>query len=213
LEKFSEAEQEQFIANYAIFFEQLKGDKKLLSGTGLQSATEGCQLWMEQDSIKTAVLDNEKEQIGGIFTIEAENLEEAKAIVGKHPGLASNLAFIISDLFNSERPYTAFSRTSSSTHGRLYHSSYSLLFFNLKSPDKSAVRDHSRATSRIPLHETARSVRGLVRGAGVGLGTAGRWARLPLLLAVSTAARAAGAIGMYGAMLRPEKSLAWAEAQ
>lgn len=87
LEKFSEAEQEQFIANYAVFFEQLKGDKKLLSGTGLQSATEGCQLRMEQDSIKTSVLDNEKEQIGGIFTIEAENLEEAKSIVGRHPGL------------------------------------------------------------------------------------------------------------------------------
>jgi glycosyltransferase involved in cell wall biosynthesis len=47
----------------------------------------------------------------------------------------------------------------------------------------------------------------------ISLGPVGRWARLPALLAVSTAARAAGAVGMYAAMLRPEQSLAWAEAQ
>lgn len=87
LEKFSEAEQEQFITDYAIFFEQIKKDGKLLSGTGLQSAVEGCRLWKEQDNIKTSTIDNEKEQIGGIFIIEAQDLEEAKSIVGKHPGL------------------------------------------------------------------------------------------------------------------------------
>lgn len=47
----------------------------------------------------------------------------------------------------------------------------------------------------------------------LGLSPTGRWARLPLLLLVSTAARASGAVGMYAAMIRPKKSLAWAEAQ
>lgn len=40
-----------------------------------------------------------------------------------------------------------------------------------------------------------------------------RWARLPLVLALSVAARMAGMAGMYAAMLFPRRSRAWAEAQ
>lgn len=47
----------------------------------------------------------------------------------------------------------------------------------------------------------------------LGLGAAGRWGRLPLLLPVSLAARMAGVVGMYGAMLSPDRSRDWAEAQ
>ncbi len=88
LEKFSESEQEQFITDYATFFGQIKRDGKLLSGTGLQSTVEGCRLWQENGNIQTSGIDNNKDQIGGIFIIEAQDLEEAKSIVGKHPGLA-----------------------------------------------------------------------------------------------------------------------------
>lgn len=47
----------------------------------------------------------------------------------------------------------------------------------------------------------------------LGLGRGGRWARLPVLLPLSLAARTAGVVGMYAAMLRPAKSRDWAEAQ
>jgi glycosyltransferase involved in cell wall biosynthesis len=47
----------------------------------------------------------------------------------------------------------------------------------------------------------------------LGIGGLRRWVRLPLVLAVSVGARVAGMVGMYAAMVAPERSRAWAEAQ
>jgi glycosyltransferase involved in cell wall biosynthesis len=49
-------------------------------------------------------------------------------------------------------------------------------------------------------------------GRALGLGPVGRWARVPLLLAISIPARLAGMIGGFGAMLAPRRMKAWAEA-
>lgn len=47
----------------------------------------------------------------------------------------------------------------------------------------------------------------------LGIGGLRRWVRLPLVLALSVAARVAGMVGMYAAMIAPQRSQAWAEAQ
>lgn len=47
----------------------------------------------------------------------------------------------------------------------------------------------------------------------LGLAPARRWALFPLLLLLATAAHATEMVGMYGAMLRPQKSMRWAEVQ
>jgi glycosyltransferase involved in cell wall biosynthesis len=47
----------------------------------------------------------------------------------------------------------------------------------------------------------------------LGLGAPRRWGRWPLILIPSIAARIAGMVGAYAAMLRPARARAWAEAQ
>lgn len=86
LAQYSQVEQEQFIVDYASFFNKLTESNTLLSGVGLQTPKNGLKLWKEEGTIRTAPLDNTA-QVGGIFIIEAKSTEHACSIVAEHPAL------------------------------------------------------------------------------------------------------------------------------
>lgn len=86
-ENLSEQLQEEILHEYFIFYQKLKEKNKFLRGTGLKSVKESCKLSLSKNSIIESNLKFDTEQLGGFFFLEATNLEEAKLIVSKHPGL------------------------------------------------------------------------------------------------------------------------------
>lgn len=86
-EKLSEQEQSQILEEYFNYYNDLKTNDKFLSGIGLKSVKEACKISLVDDVVKETTLQVDIDQIGGFFIIEADDLEEAKSIVSKHPGL------------------------------------------------------------------------------------------------------------------------------
>ncbi len=60
---------------------------KFLGGTGLKSVAEACKLSLTDDMVQETRLQVDKGQFGAFFIIEANDFEEAKSIVSKHPGI------------------------------------------------------------------------------------------------------------------------------
>ena len=86
-ENLSEQVQDEILHEYFIFNQKLKESNKFLGGTGLKSVREASKLSLSGNSIKEISLKFDTEQLGGFFFLEASNLEEAKTIISKHPGL------------------------------------------------------------------------------------------------------------------------------
>lgn len=86
-DKLSQDEQSQILEDYFKFYEQLKKDKIFLGGTGLKSVAEATNVSLVNGELKYNFLQPDIEQIGGYFIIQADNLETAKLIISKHPGL------------------------------------------------------------------------------------------------------------------------------
>ncbi len=86
-DKISQQDQQTILDGYFNFYQQLKSTDKFLGGTGLKSVKEACKLSLIDSKIREISLQVDKEQLGGFFIIEAKDLEEAKSIVSKHPGL------------------------------------------------------------------------------------------------------------------------------
>lgn len=86
-EKVPKQEQQKILQDYSNFYQQLKKEHKFLGGTGLKSAKEAYKLSLNGNTTKETNLKIDVEQLGGFFFLKATNLEEAKTIVAKHPGL------------------------------------------------------------------------------------------------------------------------------
>jgi hypothetical protein len=86
-ENLTRQEQQEIMHDYFSFYQQLKAKNKFWGGTGLISAKEACKLSLVDNAVKETNLKLDVEQLGGFFFLEADSLEEAKAIVVKHPGL------------------------------------------------------------------------------------------------------------------------------
>lgn len=86
-ENLPETEQQRILQEYFIFYEQLKKKNKFFGGIGLKSVKEGTKLTLTDTSIKEIELKSDVEQLGGFFFLEATDIEEAKSIISKHPGL------------------------------------------------------------------------------------------------------------------------------
>lgn len=86
-DKIPEQEQESILNDYFNFYQQLKSQKMLLGGTGLKSVGTACKLSLKDNKIVEINLRPDKEQLGGFIIIEAKDLDEAKTIISKHPGL------------------------------------------------------------------------------------------------------------------------------
>lgn len=85
--KLPENEQTEILKSYFKFYEQLKNENIFLGGTGLKGATEAAKISLKNGVLEYLSLQPDIEQIGGYFIIEANNIDEAKSIISKHPGL------------------------------------------------------------------------------------------------------------------------------
>jgi len=86
-EKLPKQDQSKILEEYLNYYGQLKIKNIFLGGTGLKSVTEAIKLSIKNGNIQETTWQLNKEQIGGFFIIESENLGEAKSIVSKHRGL------------------------------------------------------------------------------------------------------------------------------
>lgn len=86
-ENLPEQEQHEILQDYFNYYQQLKTKNIFLGGIGLKSSKEACKLSLIDNTVKENDLTLDVEQLGGFFFLKADSLEEAKAIVSKHPGL------------------------------------------------------------------------------------------------------------------------------
>jgi hypothetical protein len=84
----SESERQRFVDDCLAYDDELR-KKGPVGGEGLQSARNSRTVRLRNG--KVTVTDGPyaetKEQIGGFFSIEAKDIEEAVRVVSKHPGL------------------------------------------------------------------------------------------------------------------------------
>jgi hypothetical protein len=80
-------EQQEILQKYSDYYQHLKTKDRFLGGTGLKGSKEACKLSLIDNTVKETNLNLNVEQLGGFFFLEANNLQEAKTIVAKHPGL------------------------------------------------------------------------------------------------------------------------------
>lgn len=83
----SQESQQSILTDYFNYHQELRRRGIFLWGAGLKSASEGCRLTIEDSVIHEIKLNLNDLHLGGVFIIEAKDLEEAKLIITKHPGL------------------------------------------------------------------------------------------------------------------------------
>ncbi len=86
-EKLPEKEQAQILHGYLSFYQLLREKGHFLGGEGLKSADAGCLISLDGANIRQMPLSPDRSQIGGYFTLEAKNLQEAVSLISQHPGL------------------------------------------------------------------------------------------------------------------------------
>ncbi|RIH65265.1 hypothetical protein D1164_11825 [Mariniphaga sediminis] len=81
------AVQSEFLNDYFTYYSSLKKRGHFIQGEGLKGADSGCRIHLEDGIVKVEKLIDSKDQLGGYFILEATDIEEAKTIIAKHPGL------------------------------------------------------------------------------------------------------------------------------
>lgn len=72
---------------YFSFYQQLKAKNNFWAVQDLKVRKKLVNYFLSDNAVKETNLKLDVEQLGGFSFLEADNLEEAKTIVAKHPGL------------------------------------------------------------------------------------------------------------------------------
>lgn len=80
-------EQEKIISDYAHFYADLKQSGHFQFGYGLTDVSQGVRVEMRDGLSDFSHIPNSGEQLGGVFLLEAKDLDEAKTLISRHPGL------------------------------------------------------------------------------------------------------------------------------
>lgn len=84
---FSEAQRQQTYGEYRELIEKLQSDGKFVAGNQLQPVTTASTVRVRDGEmlVTDGPFAETREQVGGFFIIEANDLEEAKAIAARIP--------------------------------------------------------------------------------------------------------------------------------
>lgn len=81
-------QQEDILDKYARYYEEIKASGNFVAGYGLTDVSKGIRANAVGSQTQFSEIASDGAQLGGVFLLEAADLEDAKAIIARHPGLA-----------------------------------------------------------------------------------------------------------------------------
>lgn len=84
----SPAQQEDMLSQYARYYAEIRQSGNFIVGYGLSDVQEGVRVNALGSQVPFSEIISEGSQLGGVFLLEAADLEAAKMLIARHPGLA-----------------------------------------------------------------------------------------------------------------------------
>lgn len=80
-------QQDDMINKYADYYREIRASGNFIVGYGLSDVSEGIRVSLEDNQTRFSEIIRTSSQLGGMFLLEAIDLEDAKSIIARHPGL------------------------------------------------------------------------------------------------------------------------------